>query len=182
MFNILNYVSQDDIMINPVDHMAEKMNAATRLYTKGVEMYKRKEENMKTKRLEEERDYLKELQEKPKMNAVSKDIIFKNNLHVSSKQFFEYNMDWKEKVNKRLENERKAKEEIRLLEVEEEKQRIKEARMVYLKSKNGSRVLTPTKGVGEKSQKRKLQRINKEDQFEKPSKFILHSSIQAPNF
>jgi len=156
MFNIWHYVTHDEVRINPVDLMGEKMSAANRLYLSGVEMLRRREENMRLKRLQEERDVARELQTKPSMNQTSKDILFKNNHNLHGKDFFEYNMDWKLRVDKKLENERKAKEEIQKLEAEEEQQRIKDFRQQYLKSKSHQRLTTPPKDAGSKERRQKV--------------------------
>lgn len=181
MFNIWHYVTHDEVAINPVDLMAEKRSAANRLYLGGVEMLRKREENMRLKRLEEERDLARELQAKPTMNQTSKDILFRNNRQSQGRDFFEYNMDWKQRVDKKLENERKAKEEFEKLEAEEELQRIKEARLHFLKSKSQQRLAAPDQA----NSKERVPRVHgdaKPPDADQPSNGELTRQASAPRY
>lgn len=133
----------DNIYINPIDNTAEVTPAANRLYNQGVEKIKRREENHQMKKYKEQRAEIMELEEKPILCPKTKDIIFKKNIKVPIKEFFEYNMEWKKGVDQRTEKERKEKEKLRHLETELELAKIKEAQERYSRNKSKSQPKLP---------------------------------------
>jgi hypothetical protein len=154
MFGVAKYLLFDDITINPVDLVAEKRPVADRLYERAVETTKRKEEAAKVKRLDELRQKLEGMSERPYVSATSK-ALSKSPSHAG--HFYEYNRDWKQKVESKLQIDRDEKEAKRILEVEDKKMLLKEYYEKYQKDKEkidsqkrskGSR--SPLTGEGKK--------------------------------
>jgi hypothetical protein len=123
---LLEYVMEDNIQINPINNEVEKVPANVRLYEQGVEKYRRREEDHKMKRMQEERELLAELQVKPTLNKVTRDIIFKRTDMGHRGDFYQYNEQWVKKIEAKVEKERELINEVKAKEIEEEKEKARE--------------------------------------------------------
>lgn len=132
MYAACRFVLFDDITINPIDMVAEKKPAAEKLYEKALEAVARREEEFKRKRLQELRDQAAGMQSKPSINEVSR-AMSKGPSHAN--HFYEYNQDWKSKVEKKLQLERDDKMAKQILIAEEKKMKLKEHYQSYQREK-----------------------------------------------
>lgn len=132
MFSACRFVLYDDITINPIDMIPEKKPAAEKLYEKAIEAVARREEEFKRKRIQELRDQAVDMRSTPFVSEASR-ALSKGPSH--AKHFYEYNQDWKAKVEKKMQMEREEKQAKLILEAEEKKMRLKEHYASYQREK-----------------------------------------------
>lgn len=126
------FVLADDISINPVDMIAQRKPVSEKLYEKAVESIARREEEHKLKRINELRQKAATIRDKPYMGEYSK-ALTREQSHIG--HFYEYNKDWKNKIEKKLQMEREEQQAKAILLAEEKKLRLKEHYESYLREK-----------------------------------------------
>lgn len=159
MNSALSFVLSDAISLNPIDNTAQIKPPGERLYEEGVERLKRREEERRRQEIERMRGPrgVGELSQGPRLCPKSKEIVFRKGHrlnpgtderggpendarddcrghHSKTKSFYEYNKEWKQQVENKVEFQRDRKQRLHKLKVEEEKARIKRELEEYLKN------------------------------------------------
>ena len=120
MFEALNFVLDTDLQINPIDYQVERRSGTQRLYNLAIQKERNKEDEARAKELERMRKEVISAVCRVKVLDKSKRMNLKNGLVPGDKSFYDYSVDWMRRKDRRVENERTAKD--RFLKAEEERE------------------------------------------------------------
>lgn len=110
MFKAINFILDNEIMINPIHSRIEKKNGGNRLYIQAQEKARRREEEKKRQLIFQRFLDAMEMQDAPNLGNRSKSN-FKEK-RIASKDFYDYNLQWMRDKENRIQQQHEQKEEL----------------------------------------------------------------------
>ena len=175
MFGPLNYIFDDELLINPIDLQTERRPASTRLYTQAKRKAEKLEENSQRQEIEKALKEISSTTRNPKISKRSKMINIRTGKQYDKKSFYEYSLDWKLRKDKRVENEKiakekyeKAKKELEYQELLDERDKRHQQAIRNIRKREKS----INKNCGEKLKKKFVRKNVEEEEYSKFFQFL----------